>query len=423
MTNKTNSSIILSGSWVLPDSENEIPDGQLRIQDGSISHIKAGLTRLFPDDPIVEYPGCVLMPGLVNAHTHLEITLLRGVGRGLPFADWIRRITSEIKARDETFFIESAHQGMKECIQSGVTTIADHSTFGMTHRVMRQAGTRGIVFKEVFCPDSREDYSDALQKLASDVQRMQGEAGPDIHIGISCHAPYNACKPALESIVCRFKEYPRSIHAAESPDEVSYIRSAEGVMAASHIRRGIPVRAWRMSPVEYLDNCSYWSKGSLAVHLTQASQGDYAILKARGVNAAFCPSSNAALGAGIPPIAQARRGGVLCGLGTDSAVSNERMDMFDEMRFAVLSSRIRNDPITPSEAFRMATSEGARAIGFPGAGLLAEGARADIVALRLPRPILEGSLVDTVVWQGGSSEIQAVWVDGRPVAGHAVVGP
>jgi 5-methylthioadenosine/S-adenosylhomocysteine deaminase len=411
--------VIVRGDWLVQSPRCVIPEGEVRFQDGRVTDAGREVARAFPGDPVLSFPGCVILPGLINAHTHLELTLLRGMGRGLPFARWLEKVAREVLGRDREFFEQSARMGVREQIRGGVTTLADHSAAGVSHTAIRDAGVSGVVYREVFCLDPEAAHTPALDFLASELERMTQESGADVRIGLSCHAPYNACPPALDAVVSRFKGVPRSIHVAESPEESAFIRSGEGALAGQRRERGIAVRAHRMSPVEYLDNRSYWHPGSQAVHLTQASQGDLAVLAARGVCAAFCPVSNAVLGVGIPPVRAARVAGLLCGLGTDSAISSERQDLFEEMRMAVMGSRLRSAPVTEQEVFAMATSEGAASLGWRDRGMLEPGSRADAVALRLTDTVPgEGQpedIISAIVWQGSACQVEAVWSAGRMI--------
>ncbi len=405
--------VILRGDWLVLSPEQAVPGGEVRFCEGRVTHAGPGIADACPDGRLVCYPGCVIIPGLVNAHTHLELTSLRGMARGLPFSAWLEEVTREVLGRGRDFFERSAREGAAEMLRGGVTTVADHSSAGVSHAAIAEAGLSGVVFREVFCIDPAADHSPALEQLAAEMRRMSAEAGPDVRVGLSCHAPYNACPSALDGVVSRFRGVPRSIHVAESAEESAFIRSGDGPIALRRRERGMEVRAHRMSPVEYLDNRSYWSPGSQAVHLTQASRGDLAVLAARGVSAAFCPVSNAALGVGIPPVSEARRAGLFCGLGTDSAISSERMDMFEEMRMAVMGSRLRSAPVTEREVFAMATSEGAASLGFRDRGTLRPGSRADAAVLRLPGGCEADDVVPAVVWQGSACLVEAVWAGGR----------
>lgn len=406
---------VLRADWVVAHRGNVVQDGELLIHGGRVADVGAGLVRSHPAADVCELPGCVLMPGFVNAHTHLEQTLLRGIGRGLAYADWITLVKEEILSRPQSFFQEGAIQGVAEMLRGGVTCVADHSTFGCSPSALAAAGMRGVVFREVFCVDPRQDCLPPLGGLAHILKEMGRDGGAAIEIGLSCHAPHNAAKPHLERVAREFGSVRRSIHVAESPEEMAYLRSGEGPLAEGHRARGIPVDPLRMSPVEYLDNCGYWVAGTQAVHLTQASLGDLAVLRARSASAAFCPVSNAALGVGIPPVAAARRAGIQCALGTDGAMCSERLDMFEEMRFAVLSSRLRRDPVAPEDAFSMATDEGARALGLSDVGRLEAGRRADVVALRLPSRTVSRRLIEDIVMQGSADAVESVWCAGRRV--------
>jgi len=404
--------IILCGDAVVVDAETELIGGQVRIVDDVISDVGVDLSSRFSGDRLVEFPGCVLIPGLVNAHTHLEMTLLRGLGRELEFPDWIAAVTKEIMARSESFFRESAAVGARKCLSGGVTCIADHSTFGVAANAAQTVGMNGVAYREIFCPDDRANYGEQFDQLA---EWLGDSSDKSVRRGWSMHAPYNASADSLDAAMDRFSGCPRSIYVAESADECAYISRGAGLFAQRHKARGIRVTPRDMTPIEYLDSHDYWGSDVLAVHLTQASDADFALLASREAAAVFCPVSNALLGVGLPRIAAARRSGLVCGLGTDSAISNERLDMFEEMRFAVLTSRTLGEPISAKDAFGMATTEGGRAIGIYGIGELQAGCRADIAAVSVDHPSFGGSYVEQIVWQSTAENVAATWAAGRQV--------
>lgn len=408
-------SFILSADWLITSPHSVYQDGRIRVVDVKVAEVGTGLREEPGKCPLIHLPGRILMPGMVNAHTHLELTPLRGACRGLEFPDWISEMTRLIRQGPPELWAQGAGEGVREMLMGGVTAVADHSTFGASPQMLDAEGMPGVVYQEVFCVDPAADHSETLAQLRSSLEAMQESTGGRIRMGISAHAPYNAAPSALKALTRDFKEWPRSIHVCETADEVSYVRSGTGQIAESHRARGFEVTPRRMSPVEYLDNCSYWHSGSMAIHLTHATMGDFAMLRNRGTSAVFCPTSNARLEGAVPPIASARRVGLTCGLGTDSAVSSERLDMFEEMRQAVLGSQLRKDPIDAAEAFAMATIEGAKACGLEGSGTLDVGARADIVALELMPSAHSNSRVEDVVWQGSAERVTHVWLGGRLV--------
>lgn len=399
--------------WLVCDPDTVVRDGAVRVAGGLITHAGHGVERLFPDEPLMRMDGCALIPGLVNAHTHLELTGLRGVGRGLPFAEWIRVVAEHAGRVQPGEGAAAAHEGVCECLRSAVTCVADHSTFGCSGQVLAEAGLRGVVYQEVFLPDPRQGIASQIALLRNWFEKSRGWAGESLRAGLSCHAPYNASPAGLAAVLKSFPAAPRSIHVSESRDEVDYIARGSGVMADRHRERGIRVETRDVSPVRYLAEQGYWTEGTLAVHLAQAGDKDLRLLRELGCTAAFCPGSNAALGNGIPPIARAWRLGLTAGLGTDSTISRERLDMFEEMRLAVLLSRASDDALAPGDAFRMATTEGARAVGLPDAGRIASGGRADFAAVRLTVSQDEEDVAGALVMRCSSADVRQVWVAGR----------
>lgn len=403
--------ILQAGSVVVSANETHSP-GFIRFENGRITHSGPGDGNELDAESRLSYPCQILIPGLVNAHTHTELTRLRGLARGLPFPDWIARVTSCILSNDSDYFAESAEMGARELRAGGVTCVGDHSTLGVASKALAEAGLSGVVFQEVFCPDPEGDYTEAFQDLDASLQATRSLGLDSILPGISPHAPYNASPQPLESLLTWFRGYPRSIHACESRDELNYIFGATGVFADRHRDRGISPVPWGVTPVEYLDQHGFWEPGAIAVHATHVTDSDIQLLATRGASVVFCPESNALLEGASPPAARILEAGIPCGIGTDSAISCERLDMFEQMRFLLLSSRLRGEPLSTSQVFHMATEGGARVLGFDDRGTLRPGSIADFNLLDLPGPDAGASTVEKVVWQGAPERVNGVCTPG-----------
>lgn len=406
--------ILQAGSVVVSATETHSP-GFIRIENGRISHSGPGDGRELGAENIQCYPSHILIPGLTNAHTHIELTSLRGLARGLPFPYWIARVTSCILSNDLAFFTASAEEGVRQLLAGGVTCVGDHSTLGVASKALASAGLAGAVFQEVFCPDPDGDYTEAFLDLDANLQATRSLGMEYLKPGISPHAPYNASPQPLESLLTWFRGYPRSIHACESLDELNYVHSATGVFADRHRGRGISPVPWGVTPMEYLDQHGFWEPGAIAVHATHVTDEDIQLLASRGASVVFCPESNALLEGASPPAARILEAGVPCAIGTDSAISCERLDMFEQMRFLLLSSRLRGEPLTAAQVFHLATEGGARVLGFDDRGTLKPGSVADFLLLNLPGPDAGVSPLEQVVWQASRERVADVILSGGGV--------
>jgi len=297
----------------------------------------------------------VLVPGLVNTHTHLELTNL--TGRNDPeqaFPRWIRRVRALKEVMTAEEFDAAAEQGLRDCWAQGVTCIADTGDSGAAIRALFRLGGRGIAYHEVFGPDPAQTDT-SLDGLKQKLHGLRRFTSFDASLGVSPHAPYTVSAPLYRAVA----EYalrdglPIAVHLAESKEESAFVRDGEGPFAAAWGDRGIPVEARRMSPVQFLHSLGVLRLGTLCIHTVQLDADDITTLAASKVGVAHCPLSNRAHGHGTAPLAELRKAGVPVGLGTDSVVSVGALDLWGEARAAGLEGE---------EALRMLTIEGARAL-------------------------------------------------------------
>jgi 5-methylthioadenosine/S-adenosylhomocysteine deaminase len=280
----------------------------------------------------------------------------------------------------------------------------------------------------VFGIEATPDTPTIVSQLKSKVAVMRAQvarAGGDdrVQIGISPHAPYTV-RPdlltALQEWAMR-EGLPSTIHVAESGGEVELISSGKGPFGEMFARRGIQWSVPGGSPVAYLDTCQALGPNVLAVHCVHVSEADIATLKARSVSVAHCPKSNGKLGAGIAPVAAMRRAGVRVGIGTDSMVSNNGADMFEEMRMVLYFARAHAqspDALTAKDALHMATLGGAEALELDKqVGSLTGGKLADICAVRLDGlnafPTGEDNPQAALVYGARASDVAWTMVNGR----------
>lgn len=343
---------------VFPVTAPPIEDGAVLVgADGRIMAV--GPNARVPtsgDVERLEFKDGILTPGLVNAHTHLELTHLAGTNDEKDFVKWIGRVRA---LKDETTpeqFQAAAERGLRDCWAHGITCIADTGSSGATMQALVRFGGRGIVYQEVFGP-SPTQVPASMADLEQQVLRLRRLATTQRRIGVSPHAPYTVCE-SLYRRVARYAQQERlpiALHLAESQEESELVRYGAGPFAEALRARGIAVEPHHCSPVQYLRDLGLLRPGTLAIHCVQVDAEDVAALKSSRAAVAHCPRSNRAHAHGVAPVGLLRQAGVPVGIGTDSVVSVPDLDLWSEARTAWLGAE---------EALRLLTLEGAKALDW-----------------------------------------------------------
>jgi 5-methylthioadenosine/S-adenosylhomocysteine deaminase len=420
--------VLYTAHWLLPVSSPPLRDGAVAVRDGRIvaagarEEVAAGLDGEAATRDLGE---AALLPGFVNAHTHLEYTVFRGLLDGLHFLPWIQRLT-ELKysgALGPDDFLASARLGALESIRSGVTTVADHTDAGSPVAALSEARLRGVVYQEVFGPEEGI-APERIGELRGKVERHRAAAGPLVRVGVTPHSPYTASEELIRGVaeLARSEGMPLSIHLAETREETEFIERGEGPIAERWRERGIAVSPRGTGPVGYLASTGFLEgpRPVQCVHLTQATAEEMEELATHGASAALCPVSNALLGSGSPRMDEALTAGLPVGLGTDSAASAARLDLFPTMRAALRDARARGgaDALSPEAVLRAATLGGAESLGLDGeTGSLEAGKAADLIAVDLGsprcRPVHDPAAA--LVLGCEPEDVRLVVVDGSPL--------
>jgi cytosine/adenosine deaminase-related metal-dependent hydrolase len=396
---------VLSADWVVPVDSPPIRDGAVAIDAGLVAAVG-------PADELGEgerFPGSVILPGFVNAHTHLEYAVYAGFGDGLSFGPWIA-IHVERKARIDVEDMEAiARLGALECLRSGVTTVGDCSFIGAAATACADVGLQAIVYLEVFGGDA-----EALGRFEELRDRVAPALSDEVRLGISPHAPYTCSLELYRA--CAELGLPIATHLAESDDETEYLLAGSGPWEAFADMLVPPLGT---TGIRALASEGLLGPQVLAAHCVQADEAEIALLAAHDVAVAHCPRSNAFLGCGVAPLATLREAGVRVCIATDSPASTPSFDMFDELRAAVASARAREkrpDALSAADALELATLGGARALGLESdRGSLTPGKRADLTILSLDEsPFVPWEDPVTATVLGGSpSRVVATLVSGQ----------
>lgn len=402
--------LITNATIVTMDSERRIIEhGQIAVRGDTIYAIGDGL--LFPKGvqakQTIDAKGALVLPGFINGHTHVPMTLLRGLHDDVTLDDWLRKyiFPAEAKNVTEDFVRWGTRLAAAEQIRSGVTTFADMYYFeDAVAEETKAAGMRGVVgetFIDFPAPDNKTnaamlEYSDKFLK------RWQGD--PLIHAAVAPHSIYTCSAKTLQDSAALARKYhaPILIHVAEMKKELDD-----------------SLKQNALTPVQYLDKLGMLGPDVLAAHCIFVDEKDRKILADRQVGCVHNPSSNMMLASGVAPVVEERAAGIAVGLGTDGpAGSNNDLDLMEEMDLAAKLQKItKMDPraLGAKSVVEMATIEGAKALHMEKEiGSLEVGKKADIILISLDEPnavpmydiyaqlayALKGSDVETVVIGG-----------------------
>ncbi len=369
--------IILKNIVAVTDAEEAAKVIQLRIEGETINAISEEELPLRPDETVIDGDGKLVLPGFVNAHTHLPMVLFRGLADDLLLRVWLEEhiwpIEKDLQP-EEVYW--GALLGLAEMIRGGTTTCADmYFHTDAIGRAVEEVGGRallscGIIAERLDAHGKRE-----LKKAEEAITHWEGAANGRIRTAVSPHAIYTCGEPVWHAAIDLAGKYavPIHTHLAESAEETEWCRENLG-----------------LSPVLALDRIGAFSAPTAAVptlvaHCVRVDEADIRLLAKRGVTVVHCPKSNAKLGNGIAPLAAMRAAGLRVALGTDGAATNNSLDMIEEMRMATLLEKGigKNPTVLPTrDVVGMATRVGAEALGM-GTKRIAVGEPADLVLIDL----------------------------------------
>jgi len=404
----------LQARWVLPVDGPPVERGALLIgADGRI--LAVGPDHLVPKSdavPAEDFGNALLCPGLVNTHTHLELTGLEGEPPEPDFAGWIRRLRATKAARSPDAFLAAARRGLADCWAAGVTTVADTGDSGAVIEALAEAGGSGVAYQEIFGP--HPDQRDAsLLGLQQQLERLGRYVTGRVRIGVSPHAPYTVSGPLYRATSdwARAADLPIAVHIAESAAEGALLDDGTGAFADAWRARGIPMPSPPgRTPIAWLEEHGVLSARTLCIHVVRAGSRDVARLARAGAAVAHCPLSNRAHGHGEAPLQAFRSAGIRVGLGTDSVASVGTLDLLAEARAAR-----RLAGLDAAGTLALCTIEGARALGLEHeTRSLAVGKWGDCVAIRTADP-LAGAAPAEQILASGPEAVVATFLGGRDV--------
>ncbi len=398
--------LIKNATIVTQNSGRDILTGDILVKDGRIASVSPSIDE--ETDVIIDASGKIAMPGLVNAHTHVAMTIFRGYGEGLPLQEWLGKKIWPIEAKEtgEDAY-DAAMLAFCEMIRGGTTSFSEMCIVGSEEikEAAERIGIRGVVGHGLMDKVPGKDTAGQLELMEKTVY----EPGL-VTSAIAPHAPYTCSEELLTSS----KEFARKnrlryhMHVSETRKEVLDMMRDTG-----------------KSPFEYLDSIGVLDNDSLLVHASWVSKREIALAGKAGVSICSCPLSNLKLATGgICPSDEYDKAGANFTLGTDSAASNNSLNMFESMKICSLLQKHKYwkaDILGPQKALDFATLNGAKALGFE-AGAIEEGKMADVVLLeRGPNMHPEHDVVANLVYSAGPANVTDVIIAGRQVMESGVI--
>ena len=392
--------------WLLPISRDPVRRGWVAIVDGRIAEIGTGAVA-----GAVDLGRVALLPGLVNAHTHLELSYLHGrIAPAESFGRWVRAVMTARRAYPDPAdprILEPARAALGAMRAAGTALVGDVSNTLVTAPLLRDAAMPAQIFHELTGFTEQEPQSRVrAARATADAAAMAGR--PDIRVSVAPHAPYSVSSALFLEIRADIDAHPgavSSVHLGETPEEVELLREGTGEIRAVLEELGRWPADWQppgSSPVMYLSDLGFLDARTLVVHGVQFLGEDLARLRAVGATLVSCPRSNVYVGVGSPPLEAFYAMDVDVAFGTDSLASVADLDMFAE-----LAEARRIAPRVPARRLlESATLVGARALRFDGDfGSLEPGCRAAVLAVRVPGGVVDveeylvsGVPSDSVFW-------------------------
>lgn len=414
--------LIKGGAVLTADQDDRVLDADILVRAGRIERI---LSRPhyapIPDAEVIDAAECAVLPGFIQTHVHLCQTLMRGYADDLSLIQWLRgRVWPMEASHTPESLFASAQLGIAELIRGGTTTALTMETVRHTDAVfhaVEQSGFRAIVGKcmmdrgDGVPPPLAEETSASIGESVALLREWHGRAGGRLRYAFAPRFALSCSQSLLEKVAHLAREHGVIVHthASESREEVEIVRAETG-----------------LDNITYLHKVGLSGPTTVLAHCVWATDPEITLLAETGTRVAHCPSSNLKLGSGIARVAEMIEAGVPVSIGADGAPCNNRLDMLTEIRTAALLQKARHGPdsLPARTAFRLATIDGARALGLESEiGSIEEGKRADlsIIALTGLHATPHPDVVSALIFAAESADVRTVMIDGRLVVKDGVL--
>jgi 5-methylthioadenosine/S-adenosylhomocysteine deaminase len=402
--------LIMNGLVVTCDAEDTvIKNGWVSVTDSKIDMIGGGGSEDIPEaKEIIDAKECIVMPGLINTHTHLPMSLFRGLADDLPLMEWLNNHIFPAEAahiNPESVF-QATLLSCAEMLLSGTTTCCDGYFYeDQVAEAVRTTGIRAVLGQGIidFPAPGISEPEQNVSHAAAFAEKWLGRIG-EITPSLFCHSAYTCSEHTLKKAKAVADEHQLlfQIHAAETREEKQQSITDHG-----------------LTPIRYLDQIGIMDENTLIVHGVWMDEEEMDIISSTNAKVAHCPESNMKLGSGIAPVREQIKAEITVGIGTDGCASNNDLDMFSEMDTASKLQKVKYlDPsiLDAKKVIKMATIEGAKAIGVDHvAGSLQPGKKADIIIVDVKKPHLTPmyNSFSHVVYSARGSDVRDVIVSGK----------
>ncbi|MEK4511513.1 amidohydrolase [Paenibacillus sp. FSL K6-2524] len=399
--------LIKNGTIAVMDDARPVVNGYMLVEGDTITYIGEERPEGAEGAEIFDGAGLLFLPGLVNTHGHAAMSLLRGYGDDLALQVWLQDKMWPMEAK---FTGSDVYWGTSlsvlEMLKGGTTTFLDmYDHMDQVAKVVEESGIRAVLMRGAIGFCSEDEQRQKLNEAVGFARDWHGKADGRITTMLSPHSPYTCAPNFFEKFVQAAHDLnlPLHTHMSETKTEVEQNVSNYGVR-----------------PVQHLLNMGMFSRPSLVAHAVHLNDEEIEILAAHQVGVSHNPGSNLKLASGVARVPELLKAGVTVSLGTDGAASNNNLDMFEEIRLAALIHKgVSGDPtaVPALQALKMGTEYGAKSVFLQDTGKLAQGMKADFIALNteqahfLPRT----DYISHAVYSAGAKDVEHVWVNGKQV--------
>jgi 5-methylthioadenosine/S-adenosylhomocysteine deaminase len=399
---------IISAKWILFSSEERpLKNGCIVIEKDRIIDLglKEEIISKYENSEVIDLGNKILFPGLVNAHTHVPMSIFRGIAEDLPLMVWLKNYIFPIEAKlKEEWVYWGTKLSIIEMIKSGITMFCDMYLFEReVIRAVEESGLKALVGEGIF--DFPSPSYGPLEKGFELTEELlkNFKNHPRIKIAVSPHTLYTCSPETVKKCIKLSEKYDAKmhIHLCETKEEIEEVK-----------------RKYGKKPVEILKELGGINENLIAVHCVKLDEKEIELMANHKASIVHCPESNLKLGSGIAPLTEMLKTGIKVGLGTDGPASNNDLDMFSEMRTACLIQKgLKEDPtvIKAEDVFKMATFWGAEILGFSDTGKLLPGYKADLAVLDLSHYSLQPDYnpLALLVYSAKSGFISDLMIDGN----------
>jgi len=411
--------MIISSKLLVPVTSPPSADSALVIHDEKIVAIgpREEVIKRYPEKEIRNYPQGIILPGLINLHTHLEYTALEGLTEPAPFLDWLDNLIMRSKKFSTKDWGESYKRGIEELKRCGVTTVVDVARRGVGLDDLVASALRGIYCIEFVAVDDSHLLSAGEELKRTLDSALTTTQGTKVQIGLAPHSVYTLSKKALILVaeLAREKNLVLTIHLAELRAESELITQGRGPLTdflSRYQLDTVPPEGFGLSSAAYLRECGILDSKLVASHGVWVDDEDLELLRDRGIGIALCVRSNHFLKNGRAPLEQMKSQGIHFGIGTDSLASNVSLDLFEELRFF----KSRYQGFSDEALLQMITVNSAEVLGMSEMiGSVEKGKKADLVVMKLKRTIDPSHVYQYLIDEGGGEDVLLSLVDGKVI--------